>query len=69
LDRQIERTVKQGVFELYKVKNETSEAQWVVNKIQEIVSLKNRDDIEGELNFEKPQWKSGSFCSTQKYLD
>jgi superfamily I DNA/RNA helicase len=44
---QIERTVKQGVFELYKVKNETSEAQWVVNKIQEIVSLKNRDDIEG----------------------
>jgi DNA helicase-2/ATP-dependent DNA helicase PcrA len=47
------RTVKQGVFELYKVKNETSEAQWVVNKIQEIVSLKNRDDIEGELNFEK----------------
>jgi hypothetical protein len=25
----------------------------VVNKIQEIVSLKNRDDIEGELNFEK----------------
>ena len=50
---QIERTVKQGVFELYKVKNETSEAQWVVNKIQEIVSLKNRDDIEGELNFEK----------------
>jgi DNA helicase-2/ATP-dependent DNA helicase PcrA len=50
---QIEHIVKRGVFELYKVKNETSEAQWVVNKIQEIVSLKNRDDIEGELNFEK----------------
>jgi DNA helicase-2/ATP-dependent DNA helicase PcrA len=51
--QQIEHTVKQGVFELYKVKNETSEAQWVVNKIQEISSLKNHDDIEGELNFEK----------------
>jgi DNA helicase-2/ATP-dependent DNA helicase PcrA len=51
--QQIEHTVKQGVFELYKVKNETSEAQWVVNKIQEIFSLKNHDDIEGELNFEK----------------
>jgi DNA helicase-2/ATP-dependent DNA helicase PcrA len=35
---QIEHIVKRGVFELYKVKNETSEAQWVVNKIQEIVS-------------------------------
>ncbi len=50
---QIEHTVKQGVFELYKVKNETSEAQWVANKIQEIVSLKKHDDIEGELNYEK----------------
>ncbi len=49
----IEHIVKQGVFELYKVKNETSEAQWVVNRIQEFVSLKNHDDIEGELNFEK----------------
>ncbi|CAC9477345.1 ATP-dependent DNA helicase UvrD/PcrA [uncultured Gammaproteobacteria bacterium] len=50
---QIEHTVKQGVFELYKVKNETSEAQWVVNKIQKIASLKNHGDIEGELNSEK----------------
>jgi hypothetical protein len=44
---QIEHTVKQGVFKLYKVKNETSEAQWVVNKIQKIASLKNHGDIEG----------------------
>jgi DNA helicase-2/ATP-dependent DNA helicase PcrA len=50
---QIEHTVKQGVFKLYKVKNETSEAQWVVNKIQKIASLKNHGDIEGELNSEK----------------
>jgi DNA helicase-2/ATP-dependent DNA helicase PcrA len=31
----------------------TSEAQWVVNKIQKIASLKNHGDIEGELNSEK----------------
>jgi DNA helicase-2/ATP-dependent DNA helicase PcrA len=41
------------ILGVIKVKNETSEAQWVVNKIQEISSLKNHDDIEGELNFEK----------------
>jgi hypothetical protein len=29
------------------------EAQWVVNKIQKIASLKNHGDIEGELNSEK----------------
>ncbi len=50
---QIEHTVKQGVFKLYKFKDETKEAEWVVNKIQEIVSLKKHDDIEGKLNYEK----------------
>jgi len=50
---QIEHTVKQGKFELCKVKNETMEAQWVVNKIQEIVGLGHHDDIEGVLSVEK----------------
>lgn len=50
---QIEHTVKQGKFELYKVKNETMEAQWMVNKIQDIVALGHHEDIEGELSFEK----------------
>lgn len=50
---QVEHTVKQGKFELYKVKNETGEAQWVVNKIQEIVALGQHDDIEGVLSVEK----------------
>lgn len=50
---QVEHTVKQGLFELYKIENETSEAQWVANKIQQIISIQSHDDIEGKLNFEK----------------
>jgi len=50
---QIEHTVKQGKFELYKVKNETMEAQWVVKRIQEIIALEHHDDIEGVLSVEK----------------
>jgi len=49
----IDSAVKQGVFELYKFKNETIEAQMVVKKIQEIYLLKNHADIEGELSYEK----------------
>ena len=45
--------VKQGKFELCKRKNEEVEAQWIAQKIQQIVELKTHDDIEGELNYEK----------------
>lgn len=50
---QIEHTVKQGIFELYKTKDEEAEARWVAQKIQQIVELKTHDDIEGELSYEK----------------
>ena len=49
----IEGTVKKGKFECYKAENEEVEAQWIANKIKEIVALKKHDDIEGELCFEK----------------
>ncbi len=49
----IEGTVKRGVFELLGVKDEKSEAQWVVGKISELISLKNHDEIEGEITYEK----------------
>ena len=50
---QIEHTVKKGIFELYAIENEESEARWVTNKIQEIIALSHHEDIEGELSFEK----------------
>jgi hypothetical protein len=56
---QIEHTVKQGVFELYKVKNETSEAQWVVNKISSCMfsftlNDKSKICINEDSNFKAP---------------
>jgi DNA helicase-2/ATP-dependent DNA helicase PcrA len=45
----IEHTVKQGRFELHAAENETMEAQWVVDKIQQIVAWGRHEDIEGEL--------------------
>jgi len=50
---QIEHTVKKGIFELYKTKDEEMEAQWISQKIQQIIELKTHDDIEGELSYEK----------------
>ncbi len=49
----VERTAKEGVFSLYKTDNEHSEAKWITDKIKEIILLKNHDDIEGEIGFEK----------------
>ncbi len=51
--KHVEGTVKQGIFEIHKKENETTEAQWVASKIQEIVSLKKHDDIEGDICPEK----------------
>ncbi len=50
---QVEHTVKQGIFKLYKTKDENREAQWLAQKIQQIVGLEKHDDIEGELSYEK----------------
>lgn len=49
----IAETVKEGIFEIHSLEDEISEAQWVVDKITELVALKKHDDIEGEITFEK----------------
>ncbi|MDC9722290.1 MAG: ATP-dependent helicase, partial [Urechidicola sp.] len=51
--KSIEKVAKQGVFKLYKVDNENSEAKWVINKINEIISSKTNSEIEGEISYEK----------------
>lgn len=50
---QVERTVKPGIFKLYKTEDEKREAQWIAKEIQQIVELEKHDDIEGELSYEK----------------
>ena len=49
----IEGIAKEGIFKLYKIANENSEAKWVTTKIKEIISLKTNKEIEGEINYEK----------------
>ena len=49
----IEIIAKEGVFKLYKVANENSEAKWVINKINEIISSKTNNEIEGEISYDK----------------
>jgi len=51
--QQTKCTVKQGIFKLKKLKNEQLEAQWVVTKIEKIISLNQHDDIEGKLSLDK----------------
>lgn len=49
----IKGIAKEGIFKLYKVANENSEAEWVITKINEIISSKTNNEIEGEINYEK----------------
>lgn len=49
----IEGTVKEGIFEIHSLEDEDREAQWVVEKIKELIELRTHDDIEGEITFEK----------------
>jgi DNA helicase-2/ATP-dependent DNA helicase PcrA len=49
----IKETVKRGIFEIHKKRNETEEAQWIIEKIQELIKLETHNDIEGEINYEK----------------
>lgn len=48
----IPETVKEGLFEINSFKNEISEAQWVINKIEELIKTQHTD-IEGETIYEK----------------
>lgn len=45
--------IKEGVFEIHCLEDENTEAQWVVDKINRLISLKTHDDIEGEITYEK----------------
>ncbi|HDH05048.1 MAG TPA: ATP-dependent helicase, partial [Nitrospirae bacterium] len=49
----IAETVKEGIFEIKSLEDEKAEANWVVNKIKELIALKTHDDIEGEIICEK----------------
>lgn len=49
----IEGTVKEGLFEIHEANNESEEAQWVIDKIQNLISMKYHDDIENEIKHEK----------------
>ncbi|RLC09637.1 MAG: hypothetical protein DRI57_21765, partial [Deltaproteobacteria bacterium] len=46
-------TVKKGHFEIHRSEDEKAEAQWVIDKIRELIASKTHADIEGELNYEK----------------
>ena len=49
----IEETVKEGVFEIISLEDETAEAEWVIKKIKDLVSLREHPDIEGKIVYEK----------------
>ena len=46
-------TVKEGFFEIKGLDDEKAEAQWVVDKIKDLIALKTHCDIEGEITSEK----------------
>ena len=42
-----------GIFQIQPTDTESSEAEFVVNKIKELINLKSHDDIEGEITYDK----------------
>ncbi len=53
LDVKTTNYVIKGIFEMYPATSEDDEAQFVLDKIQGLVSLKTHDDIEGEITYDK----------------
>ena len=49
----IQNTIKEGIFEIIAVENEDSEANWISDKINELIRIKKFDDIEGIVTPEK----------------
>jgi DNA helicase-2/ATP-dependent DNA helicase PcrA len=45
-------TVKEGIFEIHCLEDEDTEAQWVIDKIKELIALKHHSDIEGDIVYE-----------------
>jgi DNA helicase-2/ATP-dependent DNA helicase PcrA len=52
LDVEAINYVIDGVFEIQSTNSEIDEAEFVVNKIKELVTLKSHDDIEGEIAYD-----------------
>ncbi|MEI6545270.1 MAG: ATP-dependent helicase, partial [Methylococcales bacterium] len=46
-------TVKAGLFEIHALDDDDSEAQWIVDKIESLLTSKHHDDIEGDICYEK----------------
>ena len=46
-------TVKAGLFEIHALDDDDSEAQWIVDKIESLITSKHYDDIEGDICYEK----------------
>ena len=46
-------TVKAGLFEIHALDDDDSEAQWIVDKIESLLTSKHYDDIEGDICYEK----------------
>jgi len=42
-----------GIFEIISATDEVAEAEWILGKINELISLKEHTDIEGQINYEK----------------
>jgi DNA helicase II / ATP-dependent DNA helicase PcrA len=53
LDIEAINYVIDGVFEIYHAQSEIDEAEFVVNKIKDLVRLKLHNDIEGEITYDK----------------
>ncbi len=53
LDVEAVNYVINGIFEIYPAQSEIDEAQFVFNKISELIRLKSHNDIEGEITYDK----------------
>lgn len=53
LEVEAKNYVIEGIFQIQPADTERDEAEFVVNKIKELISLKSHDDIEGEITHDK----------------
>lgn len=53
LDVEAVNYVIDGIFKITSVETESKEAEFVLNKIKELINLKSHNDIEGEINYDK----------------
>ncbi len=49
----IEGTVKNGIFEIHRAEDQVDEANWVFQKINDLIELGFHEDIEGKITYEK----------------